>query len=121
MRDPRSVAIGGRLLDNEASVKPESREEEMAEVIKCAHCGKKTPGREKPPLGGAIGKRINEQMWQGCWKGWLMTQNQLINHYGLSTINPEHQQFLIENMESFLFGQGLKTQIDTSLEGTITH
>jgi Fe-S cluster biosynthesis and repair protein YggX len=50
-----------------------------------------------------------------------MTQNQLINHYGLSTINPEHQQFLIDNMESFLFGQGLKTQIDTSLQGTITH
>jgi hypothetical protein len=24
-------------------------------------------------------------------------------------------------MESFLFGQGLKTQIDTSLQGTITH
>jgi hypothetical protein len=24
-------------------------------------------------------------------------------------------------MEAFLFGQGLKTQIDTSLEGTISH
>jgi len=93
----------------------------MAEVIKCARCGQKLPSLEKPPFGNALGKRIHEQICQGCWKGWLMTQNQLINHYGLSTINPEHQQFLIDNMESFLFGQGLKTEIDTSLQGTITH
>ncbi len=93
----------------------------MAEVIKCARCGQKSPGLEKPPFGSALGKRIHEQICQGCWKGWLLTQNQLINHYGLSTINPEHQQFLIDNMESFLFGQGLKTQIDTSLQGTISH
>jgi Fe-S cluster biosynthesis and repair protein YggX len=109
------------LPDNKVSIKSESQEEEMAEVIKCARCGQKLPSLEKPPFGNALGKRIHEQICQSCWKGWLMTQNQLINHYGLSTINPEHQQFLIDNMESFLFGQGLKTQIDTSLQGTITH
>jgi len=104
-----------------AQSKSESQEEEMAEVIKCARCGQKLPRLEKPPFGNALGQRIHEEICQSCWKGWLMTQNQLINHYGLSTINPEHQQFLIDNMESFLFGQGLKTQIDTSLQGTITH
>lgn len=52
-----------------------------------------------------------------------MKQNQLINHFGLSTINPEHQQFLISNLKQFLFHEGElpQAQIDTSLEGTIKH
>jgi len=93
----------------------------MAEVIKCVRCSQRLPGLDRAPFGGALGRKIQEQVCQACWKAWVATQNQLINHYGLSTINPEHQQFLINNMESFLFGQGLPTQIDTTLQGTITH
>jgi Fe-S cluster biosynthesis and repair protein YggX len=93
----------------------------MAEDVKCAHCGRKREGLEKPPFGGALGKKIHEQICQACWKSWLGSQNQLINHYGLSTINPEHQQFLIQNMEAFLFGEGVKAEIDTSLQGKISH
>jgi Fe-S cluster biosynthesis and repair protein YggX len=93
----------------------------MADAIKCTRCKQKLPPLEKPPFGSALGKRIHAEICQSCWKAWLGSQNQLINHYGLSTINPEHQQFLIQNMEAFLFGEGLKTQIDTSLEGTIKH
>lgn len=93
----------------------------MADVIKCTRCGHKLPSLEKAPFGGPLGRKIHEQICQACWKAWVATQNQLINHYGLSTINPEHQQFLIQNMESFLFGKGLQTSIDTTLQGTITH
>ena len=93
----------------------------MADVIKCVRCGQKLPGLEKAPFGGQLGRKILEQVCQACWRAWVATQNQLINHYGLSTINPEHQQFLIDNMESFLFGQGLQAQIDPALQGTITH
>ncbi len=93
----------------------------MAEVIKCVRCGQKLPGLEKAPFGGALGKKIHEQICQACWKAWLASQNQLINHYGLSTINPEHQQFLIQNMEGFLFGEGVQAQIDTTLQGKISH
>ena len=93
----------------------------MAEMIDCSRCGQKLPQLEKAPFSNALGKKIFEQICQSCWKAWLMTQNQLINHYGLSTINPEHQQFLIQNMEAFLFGEGSQTEIDTSLQGTISH
>ncbi len=93
----------------------------MAETIKCTRCNQKQPAMEKAPFGAAIGKRIHAEICGGCWKAWLATQNQLINHYGLSTINPEHQQFLLQNMEAFLFGGGIKTQIDSSLQGTISH
>jgi Fe-S cluster biosynthesis and repair protein YggX len=93
----------------------------MADIIKCARCKQKSSTLEKPPFGTALGKKIHAEICLNCWKAWLAAQNQLINHYGLSTINPEHQQFLIQNMESFLFGDGLANQIDSSLQGTISH
>ena len=82
----------------------------MAEVIKCVRCSQKLPALEKAPFGSALGKKIHEQICQACWKQWVASQ-----------VNPEHQQFLIQNMESFLFGTGLDAKIDTSLEGTIQH
>jgi Fe-S cluster biosynthesis and repair protein YggX len=90
-------------------------------VIKCARCDRKVEGMERPPFGSALGKRIFESICPDCWKAWVATQNQLINHYGLSTINPEHQQFLIQNMEAFLFGAGEQAEIDTSMQGKIAH
>ena len=93
----------------------------MAEIINCTRCGQKFPALEKPPFGSALGKKIYAEICSGCWKAWLASQNQLINHYGLSTINPEHQQFLIENMQSFLFNTGKGAEIDTTLQGTIAH
>lgn len=93
----------------------------MANDVKCARCGKKQPALPKPPFSNQLGQRIHQEICEPCWKAWLAAQNQLINHYGLSTIKPEHQQFLIENMESFLFGGGLKEKIDTTLEGKVSY
>ena len=93
----------------------------MAEVITCARCKQKLPGLEKAPFGSALGKKIHSEICQACWKAWLATQNQLINHYGLSTINPDHQNFLIENMQAFLFGAGKQAEIDTTLQGKVSY
>lgn len=93
----------------------------MAATITCSKCKQKLPSLESPPFGGPLGRRVQAEICQVCWKGWLTTQTQLINHYGLSTINPDHQQFLIDNLQSFLFGIGQGASIDTSLEGKITH
>lgn len=93
----------------------------MAKVIECARCKQKLPGLESAPFGGQLGRRVHEEICQACWKAWLTAQTQLINHYGLSTINPDHQQFLIENMQAFLFNVGRGAEIDTSLQGKISH
>jgi len=90
-------------------------------TITCTRCQQKLPQMAAPPFSNALGKRIYAQICAGCWQQWLARQNQLINHYGLSTINPEHQKFLIENMKAFLFNEGGEAQIDTSLQGTLSH
>jgi Fe-S cluster biosynthesis and repair protein YggX len=92
-------------------------------TITCTCCENKLPALAAAPFSNALGKRIHEQICQGCWSQWLQKQNQLINHFGLSTINPEHQQFLIQNMKAFLFHEGQlpQAEIDPSLQGTISH
>jgi Fe-S cluster biosynthesis and repair protein YggX len=93
----------------------------MAEIIKCTRCAQKLPGLASPPFGGPLGRQVQAEICEACWKAWVTTQSQLINHYGLSTINPDHQQFLIQNMQSFLFGVGQGAEIDTSLQGKVSH
>jgi Fe-S cluster biosynthesis and repair protein YggX len=39
-----------------------------------------------------------------CWAEWTKTQQQLINHYGLNLRDPKAKEFLLQNMEQFLFG-----------------
>ena len=93
----------------------------MAGIIKCTRCGQKLPGLDNAPFGGPLGRQVQAEICEACWKAWVTTQSQLINHYGLSTINPDHQQFLIQNMQSFLFGVGQGAEIDTSLQGKVSH
>ncbi len=38
-----------------------------------------------------------------CWGEWLKYQQQLINHYALNLREPKSRQFLLEQMEQFLF------------------
>ncbi len=90
-------------------------------TVTCVRCKQELPALAGPPFSNDLGRRIHQQVCQACWKAWLMMQNQLINHYGLSTIHPEHQQFLIQNLEAFLFGVGQQAEIDTSMEGKISY
>ena len=60
-------------------------------TINCARCQQNLPGLAAPPFSNALGKRIYEQTCQACWKAWLATQNQLINHYGLNLRDPAAQ------------------------------
>jgi Fe-S cluster biosynthesis and repair protein YggX len=58
-------------------------------------------------LADTLGRRIHEQVCHGLLEGMGRDPEPARSTTtDLSTINPEHQQFLINNMESFLFGQG---------------
>ena len=93
----------------------------MARMVQCVKLGRELPGLNRPPFGGALGQRVFENVSQEAWQLWQQQSTLLINHYGLSTINPDHQQFLIENMQAFLFNVGQGAEIDTSLQGKISH
>ncbi|HEX8116412.1 MAG TPA: oxidative damage protection protein [Pyrinomonadaceae bacterium] len=92
----------------------------MAEQVKCVRCGQKREGLPFAPFPNELGQRIGAEVCAVCWKEWLQRQQMIINHYGLDLMKEDAQNFLFDNMKSFLFGGGLPTaEIDTSKEGTV--
>jgi Fe-S cluster biosynthesis and repair protein YggX len=95
----------------------------MADVrrVMCARCGKEKEAFERAPFPGAVGARILDVTCRECWADWLKQQTMLINHYGLNVMDPQARQFLMRNMEAFLFRSGPQDDVDTSKQGTISH
>jgi Fe-S cluster biosynthesis and repair protein YggX len=91
----------------------------MAEVS-CVRCGQTREQLPKPPLRNELGTRVHESICRVCWDQWLKFQTALINHHGLDVRDPPAKEFLMSNMEAFLFEKGGTEQIDTSQQGRIS-
>jgi len=88
----------------------------MARMVNCAKLGRELPGLNRPPFGGALGKRIYENISQQAWLLWQDQSTLLINHYGLNLRDPAAQKFLMEQMEQFFFGEGAQLPPDFTPE-----
>jgi Fe-S cluster biosynthesis and repair protein YggX len=75
-------------------------------LIHCAKLQKEAEGLAQPPLPGEFGKKIYEQISKEAWQMWLAHQTMLINEYRLSMIDPKSRNFLMQEMDKFLFGSG---------------
>jgi Fe-S cluster biosynthesis and repair protein YggX len=89
------------------------------EELQCTRCGKPGEPLAKPPLRTELGERIHASICRVCWGEWLGYQQALINHYGLDVRESDAREFLVQNMEAFLFGTGEAEEIDTSQEGNV--
>ena len=87
--------------------------------IQCARCGQQGTQLAKAPLRNALGERIHQSICKACWDQWLRYQTALINHNGLDVRDQPARDFLMANMEAFLFQTGRTTDIDTSQQGKI--
>ena len=85
-------------------------------MVNCAKLGKELPGLNRPPFGGALGKRVFENISQQAWALWQDQSTLLINHYGLNLRDPAAQKFLMEQLEQFFFGEGAKLPEDWTPE-----
>jgi Fe-S cluster biosynthesis and repair protein YggX len=73
----------------------------------------------KPPLRNDLGTRVHESICRSCWDQWLKFQTALINHHGLDVRDQPAREFLMSNMEAFLFSKGETEEIDTTQQGNI--
>lgn len=78
----------------------------MTRMVQCVRLNKEAEGLNAPPYPGDLGKRIYDCVSQEAWQMWLEHQTMLINEYRLSAIEPKARQYLKEEMEKFLFGEG---------------
>ena len=78
----------------------------MSRVVQCVVLGEPLEGMDYAPYPGALGQRIYEQVSKQGWQRWVDHQTMLINEYRLTPIEPKARQFLVAEMEKFLFGAG---------------
>ncbi len=81
----------------------------MPRTIFCTFLQREAEGLDRVPYPGELGKRIFENISKEAWQQWLRHQTMLMNEYRLSPIDPKARQFLVEEMEKFLFGSGSQT------------
>jgi Fe-S cluster biosynthesis and repair protein YggX len=75
----------------------------MSRRVFCQKLKLEAEGLDKPPYPGAVGLKIFENISKQAWKMWLDRQTMFINEYRLNMIDPKARQFLLAEMEKFLF------------------
>ena len=78
----------------------------MARMVNCVKLGREAEGMDFPPLPGALGQRILENVSKEAWQGWLRYQTMLINENRLSLADARARQYLAAQLEAYFFRQG---------------
>jgi Fe-S cluster biosynthesis and repair protein YggX len=72
-------------------------------TIHCTRCGLDRERQAFQPFPNELGRRAFEEICRDCWQEWTRYQQQLINHYGLDLRDSQAKEFLLQQMEQFLF------------------
>jgi Fe-S cluster biosynthesis and repair protein YggX len=67
---------------------------------------KQAEGLDETPFDSDFGKKIYDNVSKQSWNEWVERQKMLLNEYRLQPWTKEAQQFLVEQMEQFFFGEG---------------
>jgi len=78
----------------------------MTRMIYCKKLNEQAEGLDFAPYPGALGQKIYENISKSAWQQWMNHQTMLINEYRLSLAEPKAREFLAQEMEKFLFGEG---------------
>lgn len=78
----------------------------MSRTVHCIKLGVDAEGLDRPPMPGALGRRVYEQVSRQAWRDWVEHQTRLINEYRLVLADPEARKFLGAELEKFFFGGG---------------
>ncbi len=76
-------------------------------MVKCVKFGKEMPGLDESPFDGhPLGQKIYDNVSKEAWKMWLEQMKMIVNEYRLNMATPESQEFLLQQMDQYFFGEG---------------
>ena len=64
------------------------------------------PGLDEAPFDNELGQKIFETVSKEAWKLWVEQMKMIMNEYRLNLASPDAQEFLMEQMEQYFFGEG---------------
>jgi len=77
----------------------------MTRMVFCKKLKKEAEGLDFPPLPGAKGKEIFDNVSKEAWQQWQQHQTMLINEKRLNMLDPIAREFLIQEMSKFFTGE----------------
>jgi len=81
--------------------------------VMCVKFQREMVGLEEVPFENhPLGQRIFENVSKEAWKMWLEHMKMLMNEYRLNLGTNEAQEFLLQQMESYFFGEGAALPAD---------
>ena len=78
----------------------------MARRVHCVLLNKESDGLDFQVYPGELGKRIYDNVSKEAWKMWVEHMKMLMNEYRLNLGTQEAQEFIIQQMEQYFFGEG---------------
>ena len=78
----------------------------MAHMVFCTKYKAEMEGLDEPPFDSDFGQKIYKNVSKKAWDEWVERQKMLLNEYRLQPWTREAQDFLVEQMNGFFFGEG---------------
>jgi Fe-S cluster biosynthesis and repair protein YggX len=73
----------------------------------CVKFQKEMYGLDETPFDNhPLGQKIFESVSKEAWKLWLEQMKMIMNEYRLNLGTPEAQEFLLQQMDAYFFGEG---------------
>ncbi|MDX1587896.1 MAG: oxidative damage protection protein [Oleiphilaceae bacterium] len=73
----------------------------MSRTVFCRKYQKELEGLEFPPMPGAKGQEIFENISKQAWQEWQAHQTMLINEKHLNLMDPQARKYLQQQMDAF--------------------
>jgi Fe-S cluster biosynthesis and repair protein YggX len=78
-----------------------------ARKVFCVKFQKEMEGLDEIPFEGhPLGQRIYDSVSKDAWKMWIEHMKMLMNEYRLNLGTSQAQEFLLQQMENYFFGEG---------------
>ena len=88
-------------------------------MVQCVKFQRELPGLDEVPFEGhPLGQRIYDNVSKQAWKLWVDHMKILMNEYRLNLGTPQAQNFLLEQMEQYFFGEGAAFPADYVPQGS---
>jgi Fe-S cluster biosynthesis and repair protein YggX len=96
------MSCGSGGLDNiQNTIRPGARK------VFCAKFQREMEGLDEIPFEGhPLGRKIYDNVSKEAWKMWVEHMKMLMNEYRLNLGTAQAQEFLIQQMDNYFFGEG---------------
>jgi Fe-S cluster biosynthesis and repair protein YggX len=78
----------------------------MAHMVQCIKLGRQAEGLDEPPFDTPLGQKIYDNVSKLAWEQWEGHMKMLLNEYRLQPWKKEHQEFIVQQMDQYFFGEG---------------